>query len=439
MSDSLLTKFFDDGAYTALFAGKEGTVRAAFGSVNGCPAYCVEQNGGAMSAKETEKIIKVLDMAAKTGNPVVTCYDSKGADLIEGLGALTDAARLNAKVAQISGVVPQIAVVAGVCGANAALAAANADICIAVEGCEFFLTPTFTASANGDKGACSSARAAEKAGAAHLVAENREEAMQLAARLVAMLPANNLSGAGCFEYAQPELAAAEKSSSASDIIRALADGESAVELMAGIGKNITAALATVAGSVCGILVTAGEKEPLCGNCASKAARFVRLCDSFSIPVVTVVNTEGFVKSNTEEIAGGLRQAARLSATYADATTAKVAIITGKAVGTAYTALCNADYTIVTDQAVVSPIEPAAAVTVLYKAELDAGKDLAADTAALAQRYVAEVCGPQALVDAGLADAATNAAGVRAQLVAALDMLSSKRVQRLPKKHGNMAL
>ena len=160
MSDSVMKNFFDEGAYTALFAGKEGTVKAAFGSVNGCPVYCVEQNGGAMNAKETEKMIKVIDLAVKTGNPIVTWYDSKGADLKEGLTALTDAARLNARIAQASGVVPQIAVVTGVCGGNAAMAAANADICIVTEDCELFLTPVFTAQAAGDKGAASSAAAA---------------------------------------------------------------------------------------------------------------------------------------------------------------------------------------------------------------------------------------------------------------------------------------
>jgi len=440
MSDSMMSKFFDDGAFTALFAGKEGTVKAAFGSVNGCPVYLVEQNGGAMNTKETEKILKVLDMAGKTGNPVVTCYDSKGADLTEGLAALTGAARLNAKIAQISGVVPQIAIVKGVCGANTALAAAGADICIAVEGCELFLTPAFTAAAAGDKTACSNAVAAEKAGVAHLVAADLDEAVAAAAKLVSMLPANNLSGAGCFEFAGPELDSYNPAKyDVTEVLRTLVDGESAVELMANTGKNVHTVLATVSGSVCGLLLTGGEGTGLCSCCAGKAARFVRLCDSFSIPVVTVVNTDGFVKSNADEVAGGLRQAARLAATYADATTAKIALVTGKAVGAAYTALCNADYTVVTDKALIAPIVPTAAVSVLYKEELDAGTSLEKDTAALAARYAAEVCGADALIDSGLADAVADATTLRVYLVAAMDMLSSKRVQRLPKKHGNMAL
>ncbi len=430
MSDSVMTKFFDEGACTALFAGKEGTVKAAFGSVNGCPAYCVEQNGGAMNAKETEKMIKVIDLAVKTGNPIVTWYDSKGSDLKEGLTALTDAARLNAKIAEASGVIPQIAVVTGVCGGNAAMAAANADICIVTEGCELFLTPVFTAQAAGDKGAASSAAAAEKAGVAHLVVKDADEAVATVARLIAMLPSNNLSGGAVFEYAAPEVCDCA--------VKSLLDGGSAVELMSGIGENVKTLLATIAGNVCGVVATAPGKN-LCSCCTGKAARFVRLCDAFGIPVVTVVNTEGFVRSNTDEIAGGLRQAARLAATYADATTVKVAVVTGKAVGAAYTALCNADLTIVTDKGVIAPIEPTAAVTVLHKDELDAGKDLAKDTAALAAAYVTQECSADALVAAGLADVVTDAAGVRTQVVAALDMLGSKRVQRLPKKHGNMAL
>ena len=168
----------------------------------------------------------------------------------------------------------------------------------------------------------------------------------------------------------------------------------------------------------GIVATKGAEDVLCRNCVSKAARFVRLCDAFSIPVVTLVNTDGFVKSASDDMAGGLREAARLAGTYADATTAKVAVITGKAVGVAYTALANADLT---------------------KDELENGTNIVADTAKLAARYAADVCSAAAAVEAGLADMAVPAAGVRAAVVSALDMLSTKRTQRLPKKHGNMTL
>ena len=137
------------------------------------------------------------------------------------------------------------------------------------------------------------------------------------------------------------------------------------------------------------------------------------------------------------MAGGLREAARLAGTYADATTAKVAVITGKAVGVAYTALANADLTIAVEGCTVAPLDPKAAVTVVY--ELENGTNIAADTAKLAARYAADVCSAAAAVEAGLADMAVPAAGVRAAVVSALDMLSTKRTQRLPKKHGYMSL
>lgn len=134
----ILAKFFDDGKYTALFA--DGAVSAASGYAAGQQAYAVFQNGEAVSVKDVEKNIKVLELAAQTGCPVVTFYDSVGAKLAEGLDVLNAAAKLNAAIAKVSGVVPQVAVVLGVCGGTSALSAANADVCIMTEGAELFFT-----------------------------------------------------------------------------------------------------------------------------------------------------------------------------------------------------------------------------------------------------------------------------------------------------------
>lgn len=434
----VLTKFFDEGAYSALYA--DGAVVAAFGSANGVPVYAVCQTGAAVAEKDTEKIVKVLDMAAKTGNPVVTFYHSVGAKLEEGLAALAGSASVAEAVARVSGVVPQIAVVTGVCGAGSALAAAGADLCIMSEEGELFLTPPFTSAAAGDKteGAGSAAYAA-KAGVAALVAKNADEAAQAAARMVGLLPANNLAGPAVFEAAEPSGTLSLAKYSPDGAAASIVDAGSAVELYAGYGKNVYTALATVAGNVVGVVATGGADAPLCRSCVSKTARFVRMCDAFSIPVVTLVNTDGFKKSCAEDAAGGLREAARLAGTYADATTAKVAVITGKAVGAAYTALANADLTVAVDGCTVAPVEPTAAVTVLYKDELEQGNNIAGDTAKRAAQYAAEVCSAAAAVEAGLADMAVPASGVRAAVAGALDMLATKRVQRMPKKHGNMAL
>ena len=449
----ILAKFFDDGEYTALFA--DGAVSAASGYAAGQQAYAVFQNGEAVSVKDVEKNIKVLELAAQTGCPVVTFYDSVGAKLAEGLDVLNAAAKLNATIAKVSGVVPQVAVVLGVCGGTSALSAANADVCIMAEGAELFFTAPFTSAAKGDKVAdagsaaaaakagvasivaadAGSAAAAAKAGVAAIVAADAAEAAEKAAHIVGLLPANNLTGPAIFEFEQPTAvlaAGAEPAKAAAAVI----DKDSAVEMYAGFGKNVYTAFATIGGNAVGVVATGKQ---LCHNCVAKASRFVRLCDAFSVPVLTIVNTEGFVPSTSDDIAGGIREAARLAATYADATTAKVAVLAGKAVGPVYTTLAAADLRIAVTGCTVSALEPSAAVSVLYKDEIDASDNIVAATKAKAAAYVAEVCSADAAVAAGSADMTCEAANARASVVAAFELLSTKRAARLPKKHGNMAL
>ena len=434
--EQILASFFDEGAYTVLFA--RSAVSAAFGSANGQPVYAICQDGEAVTVADVDKCVKVLDMAVKTGNPVVTFYDSTGACLSEGLGVLTAQARWTEKIAQISGVVPQLAVVTGVCGVSSALAAAAADVCIAAEGCEIFFTAPFTSAAAGDKvEGAGSAELAAKAGVAAVVAKDAAEAVATAARLVAMLPANNLSAPAMFDAAEPAAALDLNKYTAAGAAAAVVDADSAVELFGGFAKGVYTALATVAGNPVGVVAT--EPGALCRYSVSKAARFVRLCDAFSLPVVTLVNSEGFSASVSEDVAGAIREAARLAGTYADATTARVAVLTGKAVGPVYTALANADLTIAVQGCTVSAVDPKVAVTVLYKDELDASDNIVNATAAKASAYAAESCSADAALAAGVTDFAVAPAQVRSTLAAALDMLATKRTQRLPKKHGNMAL
>ena len=430
----ILSKFFDDGAYTALFA--DGAVSAACGWANGQQVYAVYQNGDALTVKDVEKNIKVLQLAVSTGNPVVTFCNASGAVLTEGLDVLTATAKLNAEIAKVSGVVPQVAVVTGVCAGTAALAAANADVCIMAKDAELFFTAPFTSAAKGDKLAdAGTAASAAKAGVAALLAEDAAEAAEMAAHIVGLLPANNLTGPAVFEFEAPTQAFAAGLEPAK-AAAALVDAGSELELFSGYGKNVYTAFATVNGNAVGVVVT-GKK--LCHNCVSKASRFVRLCDAFSVPVITVVDTEGFVPSCSDDVAGGIREAARLTATYADATTVRVAVLAGKAVGPVYTAFAAADLKIAVQGSVVAPVEPNVAVSVLYKAEIDASDNIVSATNAKAAAYAAEVCGAENAVACGAADLRCAAADVRGTVAAALDMLATKRAARLPKKHGNMAL
>ena len=431
--EETLAKFFENGEYTTLFA--DGAVSAMYGYANGQPAYAVYQNGSAVSVKDVEKNIKVLEMAASTGCPVVTFYNSVGAKLEEGLDVLNASAKLTAAIAKVSGVIPQVAVITGVCGATAALQAAAADVCVMAEDAELFFTAPFTSAAQGDKVAnAGSSATAARAGVAAMVAPTAAEAAELAAHVVGLMPANNLTGPAVFEFEAASAAfSAEEPAKA---VEALADRGSVLELYAGFGKNVYTAFATVGGSAVGIVATG---EQLCHNCVSKASRFVRLCDAFSIPVVTVVASNGFVKSSTDDIAGGIREAARLAATYADATTARICVLAGKAVGPVYTAFASADLRIAVEGCVVSAVDPKVAVSVLYKDELENSNGIDAATRAKAAAYEKEICSAAAAVAAGSADMIAAPAGVRNAVIAALDMLATKRASRLPKKHGNMAL
>ena len=225
--EQILAHFFDDGAYTRLFA--EGAVSAAYGCAMGQAAYVVCQDGGPVDVKDIDKTIRVLEMAAETGAPVVTFYDSIGAKLEAGLDLLTANSRLMAEIARVSGVVPQIAVVTGVCAGSSSVCAAAADLCIVADDAEVFLTAPFT-SEDKVEGAGTEAFAA-KAGVEAAHAKDALEAAKLAAKLVGMLPGNNLAGPAVFDFAAPKAVLDLSKYAPAEAAAALADADSLVELL----------------------------------------------------------------------------------------------------------------------------------------------------------------------------------------------------------------
>lgn len=430
----ILAAFFDDGTSMPLYT--EGGVGAAYGCANGQSAYVVYETGEPVTVQDIERKIHVLEMAAQTGAPVVTFYDAPGAKLDGGLELLKATSALTAQIARVSGVVPQIAVVTGTCAGTSAIHAAAADVCIMAEDAELFLNAPFTAQ-DSVSGAGSAAFAA-KAGVAAVVAADAVQAAKRAAGVVALLPANNLAGPVLFDFEPSGKTLNVAKYTAAGAVAALADTGSAVELYSGYGKHIVTALATINGSAVGIVAT--EKAALCHKCTAKAARFVRLCDAYSIPVVTVVNSEGFVKSEGDDQAGGIRQAARMAGVYAEATTVKVAVLAGEAVGPVYTVFgACADWRVAVKGCTIAPLAPETAVSVLYKDEIYASDNIADATREKAAAYAREVCGAEAAACSGAADTVADAAGVRGAVAQALDMLASKRAVRLAKKHGNITL
>ena len=278
------------------------------------------------------------------------------------------------------------------------------------EDAELFLNAPFTAQ-DSVSGAGSAAFAA-KAGVAAVVAADAVQAAKRAAGVVALLPANNLAGPVLFDFEPSGKTLNVAKYTAAGAVEALADTGSAVELYSGYGKHIVTALATINGSAVGIVAT--EKAALCHKCTAKAARFVRLCDAYSIPVVTVVNSEGFVKSEGDDQAGGIRQAARMAGVYAEATTVKVAVLAGEAVGPVYTVFgACADWRVAVKGCTIAPLAPETAVSVLYKDEIYASDNIADATREKAAAYAREVCGAEAAACSGAADTVADA-GRRAE-------------------------
>lgn len=423
--------------------GCDGTgVITGYGLVDGSPVYTFAQDtsvrNGAVGAAHGSKIKKIYELALKSGAPVVGIYDSNGAAIDEGLDAMAAYGDMLCWTNNLSGVVPQVSVVLGPCAGCAAMIAASADFVVASEQAELFLAP-------GDE-ACDAKNAA-LSGVAHLVEKDEAAAVAAARRLIALLPSNNLSALPLCEFREADKAAAalEAAAKAMDkadmmkIIDSVADAGSVIELQKDFTKcGVHVALGTVAGSTVGF-VAASDSGKVCSNGSSKIARFVAICDSFQIPVVTFVNCAGFAATNGHAFRGGVREVAKLAHVYAEATTPKIAVICGAAYGSAYVALAgrgaNADYAVAWPDAVISALSPATAVAFMEGDKITKDKTRAQVEA----EYAANEAGAVAAAAKGHIDDVVDPADTRAAVVSAIDMLIGKRVSRLPKKHANIPM
>ena len=425
-----LSKLFDDGVYTEIgSAVKCGDAPAgvitAYGYVDGSPVYAFAQDisvkSGAVSKQHAAKICKIYDLASRNGVPVVGVFDSNGAFVQDGAEALAAYSDMLMWANNLSGVVPQISVVAGTCAGSAALIACSADVVIVTEDAELYL-----ASGAGKNGA-----AAAENGTAAILAKDDSEAMESARKLLSMLPANNISAAPEFEFSAPAKAAEGK---AADIAEALADEGSIVELSAKFGTAAYTAVATLSGSAVGIAATNKTADKLTSDDSAKLARFVRTCDAFSIPVVTVIDTEGF---ETED---NIRDLAKLASAYSEATTLKISVVTGKAYGSAMVALgtANADMTFAYPDAVIAPLAPVTAAEFLMHDKLKGAADVKAERNKLAAEYAENEASAFNAADKGCVDEIITSDEARNKIVSVLELMAGKRLtKRLPKKHSNM--
>lgn len=447
--ERLLT-LFDPDSFVEIGAlvktGCDGSgVITGYGLIEGCPVYAFSQDSteksGAVGAAHGSKLKKIYDLALKTGGPVVGIYDSDGAAVEEGLDAMAAYGEMLRQSNDLSGVVPQISLVLGVCAGSAALIAASADFVVMSEKAELYLSV-------GDASTASNAENAAKSGVAHLVAQDDAAAIKAARQLISLLPSNNLSVAPMCAFTAVAGADAALTAACADIDSAdifeiaknIADAGSILELQkdyCGCGAKI--ALATVAGASVGI-VSASNSGVICSGGSSKIARFVAICDSFQLPVITLVNCAGFAAMNANHgFRGGVREVAKLAHVYAEATTPKVAVVVGKAYGSAYITLAgraaNADYTVAWPSATISALAPATAVAFLGGDRITKDKTRAQVEA----EYAANDASAFAAAAKGHIDDVIDPIETRAVVISALDMLAGKRVSTMPKKHGNIPM
>lgn len=412
-----LAQLFDAGTFTEFDRlAQDGenavSVVCGYGLINDAPAYAFAQDkavcSGAVSAAHAAKIRRVYELAAQNGAPVVGLFDSNGIRLDDGIAAMDAVAQILSCANELSGVVPQVAVVVGSCVGSAALIAAAADVVIAVKDADFYLT--------GD----------EKA-VADVVADTLDEALEKARQLLDYLPANNLTAPVLYEAIG---AAAVNADAATEAAALLADAGSVYPLYE--NKNSAAVLARINGVACGVVTLADETISCCA--ASHAARFVRFCDAFSLPIITVVDAAGFAS---------MKCAAKVGQAYAEATTAKITLIAGKAYGPVYIALAGkaagADVVLAWPDASIAALAPETAIHILWNDRLAAMEDPTKDRAVLAEEFRVTECNVQKAAAQGAVTDVTEPAQTRCSVAAYMEMLAGKRVSKLPKKHANIRL
>jgi len=447
-------------------------VITGYGTVDGRPVCVFSQDftvfGGSLGEVYGEKIVKVMDHALKTGCPVIGINDGGGARIQEGVVALGLFAEIFYRNVIASGVIPQISLIMGPCAGGAVYSPAITDFTLMVEGTShmFITGPDVIKTVTGEEVSFEDLGGAYahnvKSGVAHYQAKDEDDCLSFARELLSYLPSNNLdepaptSGdAGILDITEVD---AELDGLIPDspnqpydmhgvITRILDDGEF-LEIHAGFAKNIVVGFGRVEGASVGVV--ANQPMHFAGcldiNASEKAARFVRTCDAFSIPVLTFVDVPGFLPGTDQEWGGIIRRGAKLIYAYAEATVPKITVITRKAYGGAYDVMgskhLGGDVNLAWPTAQIAVMGAQGAVNILYRRELAAAgspEQQAALREARVTEYEDTLANPYVAADRGYVDAVIRPAETRSQIVRALRTLRTKRQTLPPKKHGNIPL
>jgi len=415
--------------------------------------------GGSLGQMHAQKICDIMDFAQQSGMPVVCFNDSGGARIQEGVESLSGYGKVFFKNVYLSGVVPQIAVIAGPCAGGAAYSPALTDFQIMVkdQANMFICGPDVILAATGQK--CTMAEVGSAAahatisGNIHFVAENDAHAVAIVQKLLSFLPSNNIMDPPHDlsvplvldeDPAMDDLVPADAKNpiDVKDVIARLVDDGDFLEVQMDFAKNIVVCFARIQGIVVGIIanqpkVKAGALDI---DASDKAARFIRFCNIFNIPIVTLVDTGGFLPGVAQERGGIIRHGAKMLFAYGAATVPKITVIMRKAYGGAYLAMCSqdlgADLVFAWPTAEIAVMGAEGAVKILYKREID--KDPSSESKLIAD-YRAKFASPYQAAGQGMITDVIRPSQTRAMVAMALRNTLSKRETRPPKKHGNIPL
>jgi acetyl-CoA carboxylase carboxyltransferase component len=451
------TKFLGDGVVTGQ------------GTIDGRVIYIYAQDftvfGGSLSETYALKICKVMDMAMKVGAPIIGINDSGGARIQEGVTALAGYAEIFQRNIMASGVIPQISAIFGPCAGGAVYSPALTDFILMTKDTSYmFVTgpkvvKTVTGEVVTDEQLGGASVHGSKSGVTHFVAENEEEGMLLIRKLLSYLPQNNLEDAPLAPCKDPINRLEDSLNSVipenptkpydvKDIIYSIVDHNEFFEVHRNYAQNIVVGFARFDGVSTGIV--ANQPNYLAGvldiNASRKAARFVRFCDAFNIPIVTLVDVPGFLPGTTQEYGGIITHGAKLLFAYGEATVPKVTVILRKAYGGAYCVMSSkhlrGDVNYSWPSGEIAVMGPKGAIEVLRHKKIEAIEDEAERAEYVLQAesdYKEKFANPYNAARYGYIDDIIEPRNTRFRIIRALQSLTTKKVLNLPKKHSNLPL
>ncbi|HEX5386032.1 MAG TPA: acyl-CoA carboxylase subunit beta [Gemmatimonadales bacterium] len=441
-------------------------VVTGYGRIDGRLVYAFSQDftvfGGSLSEAHAEKICKVMDLAVRNGAPIIGLNDSGGARIQEGVASLGGYADIFLRNTLASGVVPQISAILGPCAGGAVYSPAITDFIFMVRGVSYmFVTgPNVVKTVTHEEVTFEQLGGADvhggTSGVSHFTCDSEPECLAAIRELVGFLPLNNVDDPPRRVTADPDdrrddalLDLVPASSSTPydmhEVVRRVVDDGHFLEVHRGFADNIVVGFARLGGHPVGVV--ANQPAVLAGvldiSASGKAARFIRFCDCFNMPVLTFVDVPGFLPGVGQEHGGIIRHGAQLLYAYCEATVSKLTVITRKAYGGAYDVMSSkhirGDVNLAWPTAEIAVMGAKGAVEILFKDEIAGAADPAAALASFTDDYTAKFATPYAAASRGYVDDVIDPRDTRPRLIDALRTLTTKRDRNPPKKHGNLPL